>query len=103
QHEHVGRSRAPIRDEGRGDRHDTVPDSPRHRPRPSSARQGVSPQCPFAMADPGGKLLNILSTACSVACAFDFALSDRASLAVPCQIPCLVFASKMSTTSVPTL
>src|ERR1700687_1376715 len=30
---------------------------------------------------PGGKLLNILSTACSVASAFDVALFDRVSLA----------------------
>ena len=51
----------------------------------------------------GEKLLNILSIACSVALAFEVALSDRASVALPCQIACLVFASKISTTNVPTL
>src|SRR5258708_22349540 len=56
--------------------------------------------CPLAAAADGGNVLNILSTACAVAAAFEVALFDSASLAKACQIASLVFASKMSTTSV---
>src|SRR5258708_18525109 len=59
--------------------------------------------CPLAAAVDGGNVLNIWSTACAVAAALAVGLFDRASLAKPCQIASLVFASKMSTTSVPTL
>src|SRR5580704_9776850 len=58
---------------------------------------------PYFVVAPGGKCLNILSTLSLRFLMFLSELSESVSLAAPLQISCLVFVSKRSTTTVPTL
>ena len=79
----------------------------RGRPATPAARYRPRPKCRnrqrlAAFFVGGGKSLNIFSTALFRVSAFFWGLSESVLLEVPLQIASFVFASKMSTTSVPT-
>src|SRR4029450_6873970 len=72
-------------------------------PKSSSFCRPPSPHVGYFFSlEPGGKSLNILSDAFCSFFWFFSGLSDSSSVAVPRNMSAFVFASKMSTTSVPT-